>query len=216
MNLCQIILSSLIIVILIIVIWLSYNLIYRKCHKKESNKSRQDILRYLYKSIMTEFNKTNIPIWLDFGTLLGYYRENDIICYDPDLDLSGFYSDKKHIYKILKLVEQNNKDIYVHNKCILPGIICMYAVIHKPTGIFADILLYTKKKNRYVGGFPINSFKYIIDKDILEPLQKVMFLGHQVYIPNKPDVLLKQLYGENYMTPILICDNECNNCKPNI
>jgi phosphorylcholine metabolism protein LicD len=164
---------------------------------------------------MTEFNKTNIPIWLDFGTLLGYYRENDIICYDMDVDLSGFYSDKIQINNILKEVQRNNKDIYVHNKCIIPAIVCMYAVIHKPTGNYVDILLYTKNKNNYVGGFPIKKYKYVINKDIIEPLQKVKFLDREVYIPNKTEVLLKHLYGENYMKPILLCDNDCNICKPN-
>jgi phosphorylcholine metabolism protein LicD len=37
--------------------------------------------------IIPILNKYNIDYWIDFGTLLGITRENDIILYDNDIDI---------------------------------------------------------------------------------------------------------------------------------
>jgi phosphorylcholine metabolism protein LicD len=39
------------------------------------------------------FQKYNVRHWLQDGTLLGYYRENNFISYDKDTDIGLFYSD---------------------------------------------------------------------------------------------------------------------------
>ena len=41
----------------------------------------EEILNVVYSSDLKDYN-----IWLDFGTLLGYYRENDFISHDLDMD----------------------------------------------------------------------------------------------------------------------------------
>ena len=42
-------------------------------------------------------DKTNIPIWIDWGTLLGYVREKKIIEHDDDLDFGCYcLNDKEH------------------------------------------------------------------------------------------------------------------------
>lgn len=39
------------------------------------------------------FRKSNVPYWLQDGTLLGYYREKDFISYDKDTDIGLFFKD---------------------------------------------------------------------------------------------------------------------------
>ena len=41
----------------------------------------EEILQTIYSSPLKDYD-----IWLDFGTLLGYYRENDFISHDLDMD----------------------------------------------------------------------------------------------------------------------------------
>ena len=44
----------------------------------------EEILNTIYSSPLKDYD-----IWLDFGTLLGYYRENDFISHDLDMDFVG-------------------------------------------------------------------------------------------------------------------------------
>ena len=70
--------------------------IYRVYHKKQVEKLARNIeLRKLYfrkegELLLTKFtealNSNGIMFWLEFGTLLGYYREHDFISHDCDLD----------------------------------------------------------------------------------------------------------------------------------
>ena len=47
----------------------------------------EEILNTIYSSPLKDYD-----IWLDFGTLLGYYRENDFISHDLDMDFGIFLS----------------------------------------------------------------------------------------------------------------------------
>ena len=38
-------------------------------------------------------NAEGIDYWLEFGTLLGYYREHDFIAHDDDLDFGAYLTD---------------------------------------------------------------------------------------------------------------------------
>jgi len=48
------------------------------------------------KLVTDEFDKNDIPYWLDYGTLLGAYRGSTLISYDYDMDIGVEikYSDK--------------------------------------------------------------------------------------------------------------------------
>jgi phosphorylcholine metabolism protein LicD len=49
-----------------------------------------------------EFEKYNIPYWLDEGTLLGAIRNGEMIKNDGDIDFSLFYNNIGEIMNILK------------------------------------------------------------------------------------------------------------------
>ena len=47
-------------------------------------------------------NEKGIIYWLEFGTLLGYYREHDFIKHDDDLDFGAYLADALKIRKALE------------------------------------------------------------------------------------------------------------------
>ena len=47
-------------------------------------------------------NAQGITYWLEFGTLLGYYREHDFIKHDDDLDFGAYRHDAPRIKKALE------------------------------------------------------------------------------------------------------------------
>jgi hypothetical protein len=56
----------------------------------------------LLKHFATALNTQNLMFWLEFGTLLGYYRENDFIKHDDDLDFGAYLDDAKAIRNTLE------------------------------------------------------------------------------------------------------------------
>ena len=78
--------------------------IYRMKVKYEENKRRRFYLlnaNSLLKQIKSSLDNNNCFFWLDFGTLLGAYREKDFIKHDLDLDIGAFYKDAKLVRKSL-------------------------------------------------------------------------------------------------------------------
>ncbi len=47
------------------------------------------MLRHMVFNLVEQFEKTKVNYWVDFGTLLGLEREQDIILADPDADVSS-------------------------------------------------------------------------------------------------------------------------------
>lgn len=47
-------------------------------------------------------NAEGIDYWLEFGTLLGYYREHDFIAHDDDLDFGAYLTDAAKVRRTLE------------------------------------------------------------------------------------------------------------------
>src|SRR5436190_4370531 len=58
---------------------------------------RRLALRRALPEVCRVFEAAGIDYWCDFGTLLGYYREGDIIRGDKDVDLSALITEKPKI-----------------------------------------------------------------------------------------------------------------------
>jgi len=136
------------------------------------------------------------------GTLLGYIRENDFLEHDKDMDVSYFsrYTDasdvRKEILDIIDTLINSGEQLYfirenysIVNKYfrwkvderdridIMPTW-CQDGIIYRPTFV------------AYKGS-----------SDMILPLKKEKFYGHDVYIPNKPEEKLANVYGEDWRIP---------------
>ena len=87
-----------------------YKLYYKRITKKaiERREVRKEYFRKEGATLLERFsfalNQEGIPFWLEFGTLLGYYREHDFIRHDCDLDFGAYLDDAERVRKALEKV----------------------------------------------------------------------------------------------------------------
>ena len=136
------------------------------------------------------------------GTLLGYIRENDFLENDKDMDVSYFSrftngaDVKKEILEIINTLIDSGENLYfirenysVVNKYFRWKVDDVDRIDIMPTWC-QDGMIYRPTFVAYKG-----------NKDIILPLKKEKFYGHDIYIPNKPEIKLAGVYGDDWRIP---------------
>ena len=217
--------NKLIIIIIIIIILVWSLLKIERFRYKIDVKKRKSIppnirLPILYK-LMEIVNKittiSQTKPFILYGTLLGYARDKNIICYDFDLDY-GIISNEYNLFKtnINKILENYPEykvyyeEYFGYRKIVIE---------HKNTKLNADIFEFNLNKNNikrnapfWVSLFIYNECRASYPIDWILPLQNGIMNNNNVYIPNNYNKLLECYYGKNYMNPDNKCDIDCNNC----
>lgn len=182
---------------------------YRMRLKRDNIKRRQLYLEYAPKLLfhlkkVLEDNK--ILFWLDFGTLLGAYREHDFIKHDLDLDIGIFYEDASKVKDVLlKNDFKILREFHVNSDKYL-GLEQTYIYC----GVTVDVFYYHLRGDEMY----CNTFSSFPDeycdmsifqvKEIVLPYNgfcKVSFIGEEFVVPAKTAEHLKAHYGENFMIP---------------
>ena len=155
-------------------------------------------------------NELHINCWLEFGTLLGAYRDKSFISFDYDIDMGMYAEDytetfKKemkirgfHLIKCFYLVDEkkNVKEIS--------------EVTYKYKGIYFDIFLSHKYENYravcvYTSCIDDKDTKFKVKQYLLDnysPGNKVYINNIECLSPSDPHKYLSSIYGKDYMTPI--------------
>lgn len=196
-----------------------YTYLYKQSIKERMSVSpqiRRSILIDLYELIDKVAINTGTKPFIIYGTLLGYERNKDLICYDFDLDY-GIINDEYELFKNELFKINNDKYTILIKKYLSYETI---EIIDKYTRISADIFQFKTengKVQRLVS--PTYTVKYLGEcasyypEEWIYPLKRVDFLGKQVHIPNNAPKLLECYYSKDYIIPDTKCDNTCNNCK---
>ena len=126
-----------------------------------------DVLNSVYSSKIS-----NYDVWLDFGTLLGIYRDKDLIKHDLDMDFGIVIDDyldfQEKEKELLNKGFQKTRELY-YNKELME-------ISYDYNGLNVDFIVY-KKENGYVKsvvvGYLLDALnrpcKYQYEKDFLIP-----------------------------------------------
>lgn len=144
-----------------------------------------------------------ISVWLSCGTLLGYYRENDLLLHDTDVDL-GLW-DTEYTPNIRKAMLAAGFTLWKTFGTVGDG----YEESYHRNGTKLDLFYHVRKPTQtYMAVTARDTFgRYTLRKRyIFEPfsLQPVKFLNQRFLVPENPGYVVRQQYGDNWQTPIKV------------
>lgn len=156
--------------------------------------------------------ENHILIWPEFGTLLGAYRNQSFISYDPDIDLGiiesdysdalldEFYKKGCSLKRKLYLVNANSGERKLLELTLIYKGLCF--------DLFISSLVCDDKRKVYVSYEKIDEIKniykckyYTVDYTTSD-VSHVRINGYDYLYPAKADAYLSSIYGESFMTPI--------------
>ena len=155
----------------------------------------RNILRKIAINTIKLFNKYNVEYWVDFGTLLGIIRENDIILGDTDVDICIL--DTKSNHEKMKLVKN---DIEKLGFKVTKEKWRAYRV--KKSIFFADIYInkFDYKNKLYLGAVGNNQN---VSFDLIGTPKTIVWKKYNlpVKVPENTHEVLVWRYGNDYMVP---------------
>ena len=162
--------------------------------------------KLLLEKLKEALDSNGILFWLEFGTLLGAYREHGFIKHDYDLDIGVFFQNTTMVYDVLtkagfKLI----RDFKVGDDGV-DG----FEQTYEYAGVSIDVFFFHKDEN----GAYCNSFSpfegenknlsLLQVKKISVPykgLSQILFEGMILNVPDETDKYLQAHYGVNFMIP---------------
>lgn len=171
--------------------------------KQYFNEEAEELLKRFSEAL----NEKQIMFWLEFGTLLGYYRENDFIKHDDDLDFGAFLDDAPSIRTAL---EANGFKLIRRYTSTDGGMEDCYRYKHTTLDVFyfrrdergLYCTSYSRSKKSWLSSL-LNRRPCTV-KQISIPdngFAKAEYKGCKINIPTDCVEHLTMHYGKTFMTP---------------
>lgn len=143
------------------------------------------------------FDSLGVTFWLSNGTLLGFYRENDFIEHDPDIDVGVWQSDWDPV--ILVSFLSNGFKLYREYGFTDTGL--QYSLYKRD--IKFDIFFYVKEEDHswmpvFVGNTRMLKYRFPLFE-----LKTITFLDEQFQVPDPTEDVIVAQYGEDWRHPIV-------------
>jgi hypothetical protein len=161
--------------------------------------------------IDTELRKAGIEYWLNYGTLLGAYREHAFIAHDYDLDLGLFWEDRDKIKDIMLAAGATLKVEFRCGSWKNPEYMEMR---FEYKNVYADFDFYKIEDGIAYSFLPaflpdtpnkIQDYTVVLTEVVTQKfvgLKEMEFLGRLYKVPANTEEYLIENYGKDFMTPI--------------
>lgn len=156
----------------------------------KSPRKRADVEKTLRVGCQV-LEELGVKYWVDRGTLLGFYRDNDFLPSDIDLDIS-VYSDKD-VYRIVQKLPFD--PLYVTSS---RGHYMQFAFLDKETDVIFDIWFFHDRAGRLYNRNYFGSFSLPPEK--IADLKAFNFSGKDYPVPD-PEWYCRYWYGANWREP---------------
>lgn len=161
---------------------------------------KRQILRAMVQNISRAFDEFNVKYWIDYGTLLGAYRINDILPYDHDADISLLFSSNP--YRAFVALEKNG--IHANGLQARYGDVSIDFIRWKAKnttrGAKKEVTLHKYYPPFVKDNFIVRNHHKLesIPLSWIAPTGKINFHGVNVAIPNDPEKVLAFRYPWTY------------------
>ena len=164
---------------------------YINYDKIDKNKRKKEDLIKTMKKGCDILDELGVEYWLGRGSVLGFYRDNDFLPNDIDIDIDVI-SDEK-IYQIIRKMPFD--DLFI---TVSKGRYQQYAFLDKETNVVFDIWFYHKNSESFKNQ---NLFGYFnLPLDINNKITMFSFEGEDYPIP-EPEWYCEFWYGKNWRIP---------------
>ncbi len=191
-----------------------FRFVYRNTILKYQHNKQRRLLHSSGKEVMQKlkeaFEELNIPYWLEYGTLLGAYRDKNFISNDLDIDLGLFLSDSSPLVA-KKLAEKgfvrerkitiDNGSYGLEESYNYKGVgVDLFYFVKQGEQVYSHVftkevgMSWEKTVAKY-GGYLVREIHFPWVGDI----GSIDFLGDKYSIPPCVENHLSSHYGENFM-----------------
>ena len=169
----------------------------------------REAITELLLNIQKTMHEKEIEFFLLHGTLLGYYRDKNIIPWDDDVDLGCLlHSDEKYeVPKMILNIFENEKYVtsgYIKKTTEWAGacnvVFCTNIpdVVPKQGNLSNSVLTFAFKFVRRIADRAIKASSPVTHPwNDIKPLVQIKFLNEKFHIPAKPEELFDKWYGKD-------------------
>ena len=198
--------------------------VQKKSHSKYELSGKNGVIALkLLDDVADVFDKYGVKYWLDFGTLLGIVRENRILPWDTDMDISTMEEDQEKIASLI-LPELKRRGYRTYTRTykdededeILPkGKVRAFRTRNSRLGLFRgyvkiDIFVMYKKHD-FLYWYELGA-KHKVPVETLQEFEKINFNGRNYTKPKDHDTHLTYHYGD-WRTPDKEFNSEVDNFR---
>ena len=147
-------------------------------------------------------DEAEVPFWIDFGTLLGFYRQGEFLETDPDIDI-GVH--REHQDKVIKLVDKLAKIGKVVARVDIGEIGTHYLAGYKIVleDFWLDIAFFWDAGDKYI--LPISEWPRVMtfDKDYYDDQIDLKIKGINFKMPRRIEDYMVLHYGKDWKVPFV-------------
>ena len=153
--------------------------------------------------IVDHLNKNKLNYFVSGGTLLGIYRDGDLIEWDYDIDIDIYRETYNELMKVIKIISEEYSYPYrIGNNIFHPKV----SIFINKVKVSISCLTQGIINNKYM-----YRPRTRIKKDICYPTKDYKFKENIIIkVPNNIVKYLISLYGENWETPIKWIEDDQN------